>query len=87
MDQVIDAALLKTPLNGESRESAEQSAPQVRPLRLDEREAVPRERKLRRPVTPDDDQRKDEEKELERPALIIPPAERLSGESYPHAPA
>jgi len=87
MDQVIEAALLKTPLNVESRERDDQGIPQVRPLRLNERESVPREHKLRRPITPDDEQLKDEENEHERPALIIPPAERLSGDSYPHAQA
>src|SRR5579859_2512409 len=66
MDQVIEAALLKTPLDAEIREKDEQDSPQVRHLRLDERESVPRELKLRRPITPDDDQRKDEENELER---------------------
>jgi ATP-dependent Lon protease len=85
MDQVIEAALLKTPLNAENRERDDQSTPQIRPLRIDEHESIPREHKLRRPITPDDEQRKDEENEHEHPALIIPPAERLSGESYPHA--
>ena len=87
MDQVIEAALLKTPLDAESREKDDQGIPQVRPLRLDERESVPREHKLRRSITPDDEQRKDEENEHEPPALIIPPAERLSGDSYPHVQA
>ncbi len=87
MDQVIEASLLKTPLDAESREKDDQGIPQVRPLRLDERESVPREHKLRRSITPDDEQRKDEENEHEPPALIIPPAERLSGDSYPHVQA
>ncbi len=85
MDQVIEAALLKTPLNAENQEQYDQGAPQMRPLHLDERESVPRKHKLPRPITPDDEQRKDEENEHERPALIIPPAERLSGDSHPHA--
>lgn len=84
MDQVIEAALSKTALNAESRERDDKGTPQIRPLHFDERESAPREYKLRRPITPDDEQRKDEESEHERPALIIPPTERLSGDSYPH---
>jgi len=85
MDQVIEAALLETPLNAKSRERDGQGILQMRPLRLDEREPVPRELNMRRPITPDDEQRKDEENEHEHPTLIIPPAERLSGDTYPHA--
>jgi ATP-dependent Lon protease len=84
MDQVIEAALLKTPFDAESRERDDTGTLQVRPLRLDERDPATRERKQRRPTAPDDEQRQDEENQH---SLIIPPAERLSGDSYPHAPA
>jgi ATP-dependent Lon protease len=88
MDQVIEAALLKTPLNAESREKEDKAVPQMRPLRLDERESATREHKLRLPITPDNEQTEDEVHEQEQTALIIPPAEqRLSGDSYPHAQA
>jgi ATP-dependent Lon protease len=87
MDQVIEAALLKTPLDAESRERDDKGTPQVRPLRLDQRDSTTREHKLRRRITPDDEQRQDEENEHEHPTLIIPPAERLPGDSYPHVQA
>ena len=87
MDQVIEAALLEMPKTSKSRERDDKDSPQIRPLHLDEREAATRERRLLRPITPDDEQHKDEESEPEHPPLIIPPSERLSGESYPHTPA
>src|SRR5712692_8663666 len=87
MDQVIEATLLAKPDTAKRRERDEKDIPQMRPLHLDERESATRERKLLRPITPDDEQHKDEDSELEHPPLIIPPSERLSGESYPHTPA
>ena len=87
MDQVIDAALLEGPKTTKSRERDDNDNPQMRPLHLDERESATRERKLLRPITPDDGQHKDEDSEYERPPLIIPPSERLPGESYPQSPA
>jgi ATP-dependent Lon protease len=87
MDQVIEATLLESPGAAKSSERDDKAIPQMRPLHLDERESTTRERKLLRPVTPDDEQHKDENSEHEHPPLIIPPSERLSGESYPHAPA
>ncbi len=87
MDQVIEATLLETPDTAKSRERDDKDIPQMRPLHLDERESTTRERKILRPVTPDDEQHKDEDSEHEYSPLIIPPSERLSGESYPHTPA
>src|SRR5713226_4004196 len=87
MDQVIEATLLEMHNTAKSRERDDKDSPQIRPLHLDERESATRERKLLRPITPDDEQHKDEDSEHEHPPLIIPPSERLSGESYPHTPA
>jgi len=84
MDEVIEAALLETPLNAETQEQDELHSPPLRPLHLDERRSIPPEDDMHRPITPGDEQSKDEEIEHEHSTLIFPPAERLSGDSYPH---
>jgi ATP-dependent Lon protease len=87
MDQVIDTALLDAPKITKSRERDDKDNPQLRPLHSDEREPATRERKRLRPITPDDGQHKDEDSEHEHLPLIIPPSERLPGESFPHSQA
>ena len=87
MDQVIDASILEEPKTTNSRERDDEDNPQIRPLHVDERESVTRERKLLLPITPEDEQPIGEDSEHEHPPLIIPPPERLSGETFPHSPA
>jgi ATP-dependent Lon protease len=87
MDQVIETTLLEPSYTAKSRESEDKDVIQMRPLHLDERESATRERKQFRPITPDDEQHKDVDSEHEHPPLIIPPSERLPGETYPHSQA
>src|SRR5437660_5460198 len=87
MDEVIDASILEEPKTTNSRERDDEDNPQIRPLHVDERESATRERKLLLPITPDDEQHIGEDSEHEHPPLIIPPPERLSGETFPHSPA
>src|SRR6266480_2542122 len=87
MDQVIEASILEEPKTTNSRERDDEDNPQIRPLHVDERESATRERKLLLPITPDDEQHISEDSEHEHPPLIIPPPERLSGETFPHSPA
>ena len=83
MDQVIQAALLEAP----DTDSTEQESPQIIPLHLDERVSVSRDHNKQRPIKSDDEHREDEEYGKERSTLLISPAERLSGDSYPDAQA
>ncbi len=86
MDQVIEAALLEAPLKVESREPDEQTPLQLQLLHADERSSVSRDHNMYRPAISDDDpSNKDGEHEHEHAPLIISPAERVSGDVYPHA--
>jgi ATP-dependent Lon protease len=87
MDQVIAAALLDAPETAKSAEGDEEETSQLRPLHGDERVSTPHDRKLLRPITPDDGQHEEEEGNQEHPRLILPPSERMSGESFPHSPS
>jgi len=82
MDKVIEAALLD---DGENWEQDKQDSPQILPLHLDERGSAVRANKVRHPVVPDDQEHEGEENEQEHPTLIIPPGDRLAGDTYPHA--
>ena len=85
MDRVIEAALLDPPFNEESDEQDKQDSARILPLQLDERTSTTRERKVRRPVLSDDQEREGGKDEHEPSApLIIPPGDRLAGDSQPH---
>src|SRR5437870_4887819 len=81
MDKVIEAALLD---DGENWEQDKQDSPQILPLHLDERGSAVRANKVRHPVAPDDQEHEGEENEQEHSTLIIPPGDRLAGDTYPH---
>jgi len=89
MDQVIEAALLETPLpdneeeNASENEQQEQSLPAPRPLHMDERVIGNRDQTARRTGIPADDRSTEDTNEDESSPLIIPPADRLSHDSYP----
>jgi ATP-dependent Lon protease len=87
MDQVIDATLLDAPQTAADQERDGEDPIQLRPLHADERESTVREHKQLRPIMPDDGQQVDEEDKQEHPRLILPPSERMSGESFPHSPS
>jgi len=83
MDQVIQAALLEAP----DTESRGQESPQILPLHLDEHISASRysnDHNTHRPITTDE-HREDEESGSGHTTVIIPPTERLSDDSYPHA--
>jgi ATP-dependent Lon protease len=83
MDQVIQAALLEAP----DTESRGQESPQILPLHLDEHISASRysnDHNTHRPITTDE-HREDEESGSEHNTVIIPPTERLSDDTYPHA--
>ena len=90
MDQVIEAALLETPLpedeeeNAPENEQQEQPLPEPRPLHMDERVIGNRDQTLRRTDVPADEQSVEDTGENESSPLIIPPADRLNHDSYPH---
>ncbi|MEO8953243.1 MAG: S16 family serine protease, partial [Ktedonobacteraceae bacterium] len=89
MDQVIEAALLETPLpeneeeNASENEQQEQSLPEPRPLHMDERVIGNRDQTSRRTDVPVDEQSAEDTHENESSPLIIPPADRLTHDSYP----
>ena len=89
MDQVIEAALLETPLpeneeeNASENEQQEQSLPEPRPLHMDERVIGNRDQTSRRTDIPADEQSAEDTNENESSPLIIPPADRLTHDSYP----
>ncbi len=89
MDQVIEAALLEMPLpeneeeNASENEQQEQSLPEPRPLHMDERVPGNRDQTSRRPDVPADEQSTEDTNENESLPLIIPPADRLTHDSYP----
>ncbi len=89
MDQVIEAALLETPLpeneeeNASENEQQEQSLPEPRPLHMDERVIGNRDQASRRTDIPADEQSAEDTNENESSPLIIPPADRLTHDSYP----
>ncbi|HEV7235777.1 MAG TPA: S16 family serine protease, partial [Ktedonobacteraceae bacterium] len=89
MDQVIEAALLETPLPENEEEDAseneqqEQSLPEPRPLHMDERVIGNRDQTSRRTDIPADEQSAEDTNENESSPLIIPPADRLTHDSYP----
>jgi ATP-dependent Lon protease len=87
MDLVIATALLDKPVKPDHHEQDERNIAQIRPLYLDEHEPAPRERKVRPPIVSDDEQHEDEDNEHEPSTLIIPPGDRLAGDSFPHAKA
>jgi ATP-dependent Lon protease len=83
MDQVIRASLLEAP----DTESREQESPQILPLHLDEHISASRysnDHNTHRSITADE-HREDEESGSGHSTVIIPPTERLSDDSYPHA--
>jgi len=83
MDQVIRASLLEAP----DTESREPESPQILPLHLDEHISASRysnDHNTHRPITTDE-HREDEESGSGHSTVIIPPTERLSDDSYPHA--
>jgi len=90
MDQVIEAALLETPLpenedeNAPENEQQEQSLPEPRLLHMDERVIGNRDQISRRIDVPADEQPAEDTGENESPPLIIPPVDRLTHDSYPH---
>ncbi len=81
MDQVIEAALLETPL---PENEEEQLLPEPRPLHKDERVIGNRDQTSRRIDIPADEQSVEDTGENESTPLIIPPADRLNHDSYPH---
>src|SRR5579883_2526087 len=82
MDQVIDAALLESPVAADG--TAEKRSPaHLRPVPFDERPPARREQERRHPFQPGDESGTDLPPEQE---LIIPP-DRLPGENYPPAQA
>lgn len=89
MDQVIEAALLETPLpeneeeNASESEQQEQTLPEPRPLHMDERVVGNRDQTSRRTDIPADEQSAEDINENESSPLIIPPADRLIHDSYP----
>jgi len=87
MDQVIEAALLDTPLpdenENENEQQQEQSLPEPRPLHMDERVIGNRDLTVRRSGIPTDEQSANDTSENEPATLIIPPADRLIHDSYP----
>jgi ATP-dependent Lon protease len=82
MDEVVDAALLNSPAESSSHE---QSLPDSQPIHLDDRVSTNHDQHMRRPAPPADEQTEDEIDE--HTPLILPPGERLTGDSYPHAQA
>lgn len=86
VDQVIQTALLDAPLplNGQSED--EQTSPTPRPLRLDEHVPNLRNPNLRQTVIPSNDN-EEQQDEDEHPPIIIPPTDRIAGDSYPHLQA
>ena len=89
MDQVIEAALLDTPLpeNEEESEQQEQEQEQPlsepRPIHLDERISGNRDQTLRRTNIPADEQSAEDTGEHEHSPLIIPPTDSFTRDSYP----
>ena len=85
MDQVIEAALLDTPLPDENENEPPQEPPlpEPRPLHMDERVIGNRDQTVRRSGIPTDEQSANDISENEPTPLIIPPPDRLSHDSYP----
>lgn len=81
MDQVIAAALMENPVEGEK----ERALPEPRPLHLDERLTATRKPHRRRTDPLADEQTEDESNE--HAPLIFPPGERLTGDSFPQVQA
>lgn len=79
MDQVIEAALLDAPFQGDEGANAdEQTLPEPRPLHMDERVAGNRQAGL------SGDEQEEVGNEHDPTALIIPPVDRIARDPYPH---
>ena len=79
MDQVVEAALLAAP------EDEEEEHREPRPLQLDERTVAPANRHRGSNGASESNEHKPDAEEL--PPLLLPPTERLTGDTYPHASA
>ena len=88
MDQVIEAALLDTPLleseeESEQPEQQEQPLPEPRPIHMDERIAGNPDQTLRRTGIPADEQPAEDMGEHEHTPFIIPSTDGFTSDSYP----
>jgi len=88
MDQVIEVALLPTPLPEEEGEQQDQNdQPRTEPplLHMDERVAGTRDAQTRLPNVPANDEASEHDTNEQEPSsLIIPPPEHISHDAYPH---
>ncbi len=88
MDQVIEVALLPTPLPEEEGEQQDQNdQPHTEPhlLHMDERVAGTRDSLTRLPSVPVNDEAAEHDTNEQEPSsLIIPPSEHINHDAYPH---
>jgi ATP-dependent Lon protease len=82
MDEVVDAALLKSPAEPGSHE---QLLPEPQPLHFDEQPSATYEKQMRRPELPADEQTEGDTNE--HTTLIRPPGGHHTGDAYPPAKA
>jgi len=82
VDQVIETALLDAPPPEERQDELEHTPTTPRPLQLDERTLILRDATSRRTVIPADEKGEEKDDDEHQP-LIIPPSDRITGDSYP----